>query len=57
MVIAGQCLAHVDSLDDYGDILGALMRREETFLHIAADRAAQLAAGSYSSACSSGQAQ
>jgi tagatose-6-phosphate ketose/aldose isomerase len=56
MVLAGQCLAHLglanaDSLDDYGDILGTLIEAGKSFLDIAADRAAELAAGSYNSAC------
>jgi tagatose-6-phosphate ketose/aldose isomerase len=51
MVIAGQYLAHVDSGDEYANVLGGLIQAGKSFLDVAADRAAALAAESYDSAC------
>lgn len=51
MVVAGQCLAHADSLNEYGDIVEGLIADGKSFIDIAADRAAELAKGPYNSAC------
>lgn len=51
MVVCGQCLAHLWSLQEYERILHALMARGEEFLPAAADTAAALAQGPFTRAC------
>jgi tagatose-6-phosphate ketose/aldose isomerase len=51
MVIFGQCLAHVDDLGRYEEILTQLIRAGQSFLPIAADRAAELAELRFDKAC------
>ncbi len=51
MVVCGQCLANVWSLPEYESILHGLIASGEKFLETAADCAAVLADGPYSSAC------
>ncbi len=51
MVVAGQCLAHAADLGEYEAVLSRMVEAGESFLDVAADNAAQLAAGNYSSAC------
>ena len=51
MVIAGQALAHVWSLDEYDPILNAMSEAADAFLPIAAELAEELAARGYQRAC------
>lgn len=51
MVIFGQCLAHVDDLGRYEEILAQLTRGGQSFLPVAADRATDLAELRFSRAC------
>jgi tagatose-6-phosphate ketose/aldose isomerase len=51
MVIAGHCLANINSLDQYEKVLSRLVDAGERFLPVAADRAAELAGQSFTSAC------
>ncbi len=51
MVICGQCLANTWTLDEYEPILHALIAGGEKILEVAADRAASLAEGPYTSVC------
>lgn len=51
MVVCGQCLANVWTIDEYEPILQALVASGEKFLETAADCAAMLAEGPYTSAC------
>jgi tagatose-6-phosphate ketose/aldose isomerase len=51
MVIAGHCLANIHSLDQYERVLSRLVDAGERFLPVAADRAAELAAQPFTSAC------
>jgi len=54
MVVCGQCLANIWTIDEYEPILHALIARAEEFLETAADCAANLAEGPYISACFAG---
>lgn len=51
MVVCGQCLANLWTLDAYEPILHALIASGEKFMEIAAERAAMLADGPYTNAC------
>lgn len=51
MVVCGQCLAHIWTLEEYESILHNLIACGESFLGNAADCAAALAQGSYTRAC------
>lgn len=51
MVVAGQCLAHVNDLSPYGRVVEELAARAEGFLGAAADAAAGLAAGRFNKFC------
>lgn len=51
MVVCGQCLANLWSLDEYELVLHNLVAVAEKLVEIAPDRAAQLADGPYSNAC------
>jgi tagatose-6-phosphate ketose/aldose isomerase len=51
MVVFGQCLAHVQSTDNYEEILGQLVNAGKSFMGVAAGLAGKLAAGHYSKAC------
>lgn len=51
MVIFGQCLAHALDLGAYPEILGQLIQAGKTFLPIAAECAAELAALPFTKAC------
>jgi tagatose-6-phosphate ketose/aldose isomerase len=54
MVVCGQCLANIWTMDEYEPILHALIASGEKFLDAAAECAAQLAEGPYTSACFTG---
>jgi tagatose-6-phosphate ketose/aldose isomerase len=51
MVVAGQCLAHLEEMDRYGEILGCMVEMGSRFLRNAADVAAAIAAMNYTKAC------
>jgi tagatose-6-phosphate ketose/aldose isomerase len=51
MVLAGQCLAHVQNLNPYGRVVEELAARGEGFLGAAADAAAGLVAGRFTKFC------
>jgi tagatose-6-phosphate ketose/aldose isomerase len=51
MVVCGQCLAHVRTLEEYERVLHALIASGERFLATSADCAAALAQGPYTNAC------
>jgi tagatose-6-phosphate ketose/aldose isomerase len=51
MVVFGQCLAHVESLETYGNILRQLAEAGTNFLDVAAKSAAKLAKGEFTKAC------
>ena len=51
MVVSGQCLANLWTIDEYEPILHALIAGGEKLLETSADRAALLAEGPYSSVC------
>lgn len=51
MVVAGQCLAHLDNLGEYGDILGHMVEAGSRFLSRAAQTAPCLAQLDCSKAC------
>ncbi len=51
MVVAGQCLAHLDDLESYGEILARLCEMGSKFLRNAVDIAASIAAKNLSKAC------
>lgn len=51
MVIAGQCLAHFDSLDEYGKLLDSIVESGASMLSLAAQKAACLAQLHCSKAC------
>jgi tagatose-6-phosphate ketose/aldose isomerase len=51
MVVFGQCLAHLDDLGRYEQVLVQLIHAGKSFLPIAADSAAVLAKGPYTKAC------
>ncbi len=51
MVVCGQCLANIDAIDEYEPILHSLIASGKKFLDPAADSAASLAEGPYTSAC------
>jgi tagatose-6-phosphate ketose/aldose isomerase len=51
MVVAGQCLAHLDEMDRYGEILGCMVDMGSRFLQSAADVAATIAAMNCPKAC------
>ncbi|MGB2603370.1 MAG: SIS domain-containing protein [Candidatus Sulfotelmatobacter sp.] len=51
MVVFGQCLAHVESLDSYGNVLRQLVGAGTNFLGMAAATAANLANGNFTKAC------
>jgi len=51
MVVFGQCLAHVDDLSRYEEVLAQLVQAGRSLLPQAADRAAALAKEPYSKAC------
>lgn len=54
MVICGQCLANIWSIDEYEPILHSLIASGEKILESAADLAAKLAEGPYTSVCFTG---
>ncbi len=54
MVVCGQCLANLWTIDEYEPILHALIASAEKFLEPAADCAAMLADGPYTGACFTG---
>jgi tagatose-6-phosphate ketose/aldose isomerase len=56
MVVCGQCLANIWSLDEYEGVLHTLIASGERFLETSADCAAALAAGPYTRACFVGSA-
>lgn len=56
MVIAGHCLAHVDSLSEYQGLLADLIRMGSAFLPIAAECASEIADKECSKACFVGSA-
>src|SRR5205823_12532011 len=51
MVVFGQCLAHIFQTEEYTRLIEGMACAAETFLPIAADGAAQLAAKSYRKVC------
>ncbi len=51
MVVAGQCLAHLDDLQPYGAILSRMIEVGTRFVHDAADRAAVMAEAGWTKAC------
>ena len=51
MVVAGQCLAHLDNLEEYGDILRHMIEAGNRFLSQAAQKAVCLAQLDCSKAC------
>jgi tagatose-6-phosphate ketose/aldose isomerase len=51
MVVAGQCLAHIDQLELYGKILESVREIGSKFLHQAAASANRVAAMNFSKAC------
>ena len=51
MVVCGQCLANLWTVDEYEPILHSLIASAEKFLETAAESAATLAEGPYTSAC------
>jgi tagatose-6-phosphate ketose/aldose isomerase len=51
MVVAGHCLAHIDDLDSYGNIVHKLAECGANFLDPAASLAAELAKNSFTKAC------
>ena len=51
MVVFGQCLAHVETLDSYGNILRQLAEAGANFLDTATASAAELAGGNFTKAC------
>jgi D-galactosamine 6-phosphate deaminase/isomerase len=51
MVVFGQCLAHVETLDSYGNILRHLAEAGTNFLDAATASAARLADGDFTKAC------
>jgi tagatose-6-phosphate ketose/aldose isomerase len=51
MVVFGQCLAHVETLDSYGAILRQLVEAGTNFRDLAAESAAKLASGNFMKAC------
>lgn len=54
MVICGQCLANIWSVDEYEPILHSLIASGEKFLETAPDLAAKLAEGPYTNVCFAG---
>ncbi len=54
MVVSGQCLAHLWTVNEYEPILHGLIAGGEKLLATAADRAAQLAEGPYTNVCFAG---
>lgn len=56
MVVCGQCLASIWNLEEYEEILRALVAGGERFLETSADCAAALAEGPYTRACFIGTA-
>ncbi len=54
MVVCGQCLANIWTIDEYEPILHALIANGEKLVDTAADCAALLAQGPYTSACFTG---
>jgi tagatose-6-phosphate ketose/aldose isomerase len=51
LVVFGQCLAHVETLDSYGNILDQLVGASASFRDLAAASAAQLASEDFTKAC------
>lgn len=51
MVVAGQCLAHLSDLEQYGQVLAAMTEMGSKFLCKAADVAGAIAATNFSKAC------
>jgi tagatose-6-phosphate ketose/aldose isomerase len=51
MVIFGQCLAHIESTDAYGEIVRRLVDAGRTFLDLSAGVASELAEGDFKKAC------
>lgn len=51
MVVAGQCLAHLDDLQPYDAILGSMIEVGTRFVHNAADSAAVMAEAGWTKAC------
>jgi D-galactosamine 6-phosphate deaminase/isomerase len=51
MLVFGQCLAHVNDVDTYAQILSQLVQAGKSFLPQAADCAAALAQGPYTKVC------
>ncbi len=51
MVVFGQCLAHVETLDSYGTVLRQLVEAGTDFRYLAAERASKLASGNFTKAC------
>ena len=54
MVVSGQCLANLWTVNEYEPILHGLIAGGEKLLETAADRAAQLAEGPYTNVCFAG---
>ena len=50
-VIAGHCLAHINSLDQYEKVLSRMVEAGRRFLPLAADRAFELTSREFTSAC------
>jgi tagatose-6-phosphate ketose/aldose isomerase len=51
MAVFGQCLGHIRTGDEYQGVLRQLVEAGESFLGVASDCAAELAAGSHRKAC------
>jgi tagatose-6-phosphate ketose/aldose isomerase len=51
MVVFGQCLANIESPGPFQSVLDQLVESGERFLEVAAERAAELAAGPFNKAC------
>ncbi len=51
MVIGGQCIAHLDDMDRYGDILASLQAMGSKFLYDAVEIASSIAGMNFSKAC------
>jgi tagatose-6-phosphate ketose/aldose isomerase len=51
MVVLGQCLAHVNDLANYGEVLGRMAQAARDFLPRAADCSSALAKNDYTKAC------
>ena len=51
MVVAAQCLAHLEEMEQYGEILGHMVEMGKKFLRNAAEVAASIAAMNLSKAC------